>query len=96
MLLFVPAVFLAALLFDRGFGYLATVLSAVIATWIFIAPKWSVTIGANQWLPLPLRRDRLRNYSSYREPQAAPSAQFDWRGDQASLEKGCRVDVRLR
>ncbi len=52
LLLFVLAVFLAALLSDRGSGYLATVLSAVIAAWIFIAPKWSLGIGADQWLPL--------------------------------------------
>ncbi|AHG48851.1 hypothetical protein RLEG12_07905 (plasmid) [Rhizobium leguminosarum bv. trifolii CB782] len=51
LLLYVPAVFLAALI-DRGSGYLATVLSAVVAAWIFIAPQWSLAIGTDQWLPL--------------------------------------------
>jgi two-component sensor histidine kinase len=54
LLLFVPAVFLAALLFDRGSGFLATVLSAIIAAWIFIPPEWSLSIGADQWFAVVL------------------------------------------
>ncbi|MDQ0561966.1 two-component sensor histidine kinase [Rhizobium mesoamericanum] len=54
LLLFVPAVFLAALLFDRGSGFLATVLSAGLAAWIFIPPEWSLNIGADQWFAVVL------------------------------------------
>ena len=54
LLLFVPAVFLAALLFDRGSGLLATVLSAIIAAWIFIPPEWSLSVGADQWFAVVL------------------------------------------
>lgn len=45
LLLFIPAVFLCALLFDRGSGFLATILSALIAAYFFIDPIYSFRIG---------------------------------------------------
>ena len=45
LLLFVPAVFLCALLFDRGSGFFATVLSAAVAAYLFIDPIFSFAIG---------------------------------------------------
>lgn len=45
ILLFIPAVFLCALLFDRGSGFFATVLSATIAAYLFITPIFSFAIG---------------------------------------------------
>jgi K+-sensing histidine kinase KdpD len=41
VLLFIPAVFLSALLFDRGSGFFATVVSAVLAVYLFIDPVGS-------------------------------------------------------
>jgi two-component sensor histidine kinase len=52
VLLFVPAVFLCALLFDRGAGYAATILSAVIARIFFMEPGLSILPGSASWLPL--------------------------------------------
>jgi two-component sensor histidine kinase len=52
LLLFIPAVFLAALLFDRGSGFLATFLSAFITAIVFIEPRWSLMIDFRQWFPL--------------------------------------------
>jgi len=52
LLLFVPAVFLSALLFDRGSGFLATLLSALLAALVFIEPRWSLLIDPVNWFPL--------------------------------------------
>ena len=38
VLLFIPAVFLSALLFDRGSGFFATIVSALLALYLFIEP----------------------------------------------------------
>lgn len=51
LLLFIPAVFLAALLFDKGSGFLATLLSAIIAALIFIQPE-SLANDLRHWFPL--------------------------------------------
>lgn len=45
LLIFFPAVFLCALLFDRGSGFFATVLSALIAAYFFIEPYFSFRIS---------------------------------------------------
>lgn len=45
LLLFIPAVFLCALLFGRGSGFFATILSAAVAAYLFIAPRYSFNIG---------------------------------------------------
>src|SRR4051794_9756301 len=47
LLLFIPAVFLCSLLFDRGSGFFATLLSAAIAAYFFILPVHSFAIGAS-------------------------------------------------
>jgi two-component sensor histidine kinase len=39
LLLFFPSVFLCSLLFDRGSGFFATVFSAVVAAFFFVAPR---------------------------------------------------------
>jgi two-component sensor histidine kinase len=52
VLLFVPAVFLCALLFDRGAGYAATVVSAMIAWGFFMEPGRSILAGGVSWLPV--------------------------------------------
>lgn len=54
LLLFIPAVFLSALLFDRGSGFFATVVSAALAAYVFIPPQYSFAIGWSQVLPLAL------------------------------------------
>lgn len=46
LLLFIPAVLLCALMFDRGSGFFATILSAAVAAYLFIAPRFSFDIGA--------------------------------------------------
>jgi signal transduction histidine kinase len=51
-LLFIPAVFLYALLFDRGSAFFATLLSAAIAAYLFIAPLFSFNIGLHNALAL--------------------------------------------
>lgn len=45
LLIFFPAVFLCALLFDRGSGFFATLLSATVASYFFIEPYLSFSIG---------------------------------------------------
>lgn len=45
ILLFIPAVFLCALLFDQGSGFFATVTSALICAYFFIPPIFSFAIG---------------------------------------------------
>ncbi len=45
MVLFYPAVFLCALVFDRGSGFFATLLSALVAAYLFIDPAFSLRIG---------------------------------------------------
>jgi len=52
LLLFIPAVFLSALLFDRGSGFFATALSATIAAAYFIEPRGSVLVEARHWFPI--------------------------------------------
>lgn len=52
LLLFIPAVFLSALLFDRGSGFLATLLSAAAATIWFIDPRGSLLIETSHWFPI--------------------------------------------
>lgn len=54
LLLFIPAVFLVALLFDKGSGYFATVVSALLAAYFFIAPRNSLALGPTDYLPLAL------------------------------------------
>ena len=46
-LLFVPAVFLAALLFDAGTGLYATLLSAGLVLYFFVEPAGSVTLSSH-------------------------------------------------
>lgn len=45
-LLYIPAIFLVALMFDGGSGYLAVTLSAVISAYLFIEPRHSFWIGS--------------------------------------------------
>ncbi|MGN2246873.1 sensor histidine kinase [Frateuria sp. GZRR35] len=45
MLLFIPAIFLSALLFDHGTGFFATIVSALLAAYFFMAPIGSLAIG---------------------------------------------------
>jgi two-component system, sensor histidine kinase PdtaS len=52
LLLFIPAVFLCALLFDRGSAFFATLLSAAVAAYLFIAPVFSFNIGLRNALAL--------------------------------------------
>jgi two-component sensor histidine kinase len=52
LLLFVPAVFLCAVLFDKGSGFFATIFSAVVAAYYFIPPRSSFDIGWGQAAPL--------------------------------------------
>jgi len=52
LLLFMPAIFLCALLFDRGSGFLATVLSALTAAYLFMEPRFSFRISAQNLLAL--------------------------------------------
>ena len=54
VLLFIPAVFLASLLFDRGSGFFATIVSAAIAAYLFIAPVGSFDIDHREFVPLLL------------------------------------------
>jgi two-component sensor histidine kinase len=54
VLLFIPAVFLSALLFDNGAGYLATIVSALIAWGAFIDPAWSFAADRTPIIPLLL------------------------------------------
>lgn len=52
ILLFFPAVFLCALLFDNGAGYLATALSAAIAWAFFMSPAITTPAGGRTAVPL--------------------------------------------
>lgn len=52
LLLLIPAVFLSALLFDRGSGFLATLLSAVVAAAYFIEPTGSTFVEVRHWFPI--------------------------------------------
>ena len=54
VLLFIPAVFLSALLFDRGSGFFATVVSAVLAVYLFIEPEGSLLVDIRQAVPVSL------------------------------------------
>ena len=54
VLLFIPAVFMSALLFDRGSGFFATFLSAVLIAYFFMAPAYSFAIGWPAVVPLGL------------------------------------------
>ncbi|MGW8189695.1 DUF4118 domain-containing protein [Sphingomonas hankookensis] len=54
LLLFVPAVFLCALLFDRGSGFFATILSAAVSAYVFIEPYFSFAIGIQNFFALSL------------------------------------------
>ena len=52
LLLFIPAVFLCALLFDKGSGFFATLLSAAVAAYLFVDPVFSFRIGLHNTLAL--------------------------------------------
>jgi len=54
LLLFFPAVFLCALLFDKGSGFFATLLSAVVAVYLFMAPGFSFDGVSGQVVPLTI------------------------------------------
>lgn len=54
ILLFFPAVFLCALMFDRGSGFYATLLSAAIAAYVFIPPAFSFRIGVDSAIALAI------------------------------------------
>jgi two-component sensor histidine kinase len=51
-LLFIPAVFLSALLFDRGSGFFATALSTALAASFFMEPGGTLGDRAGQLVPL--------------------------------------------
>jgi len=52
LLLFFPPIFLSALMFDRGSGFFATLLSAIISAYIFFEPVFSFRIGLESGLVL--------------------------------------------
>lgn len=52
LLLFYPAVFLCSLLFDRGSGFFATILSALVAAYLFIEPTFSFAIDLQSTIAL--------------------------------------------
>jgi K+-sensing histidine kinase KdpD len=52
LLLFIPAIFLTALLFDKGSGFFATIVSTLLAAYFFIYPARSFTISPAEILPL--------------------------------------------
>ncbi len=54
LLLFIPAVFISALLFDKWAGILATVGSVLLAAYYFIPPLGSFALNADQVLSLVL------------------------------------------
>ncbi|MCW1432249.1 sensor histidine kinase [Novosphingobium sp. JCM 18896] len=54
LLLFIPAVFLCALLFDRGSGFYATVLSAAVSAYVFMEPRFSFAVGPRNWFAIAL------------------------------------------
>lgn len=49
-LLFLPAILLAATLFDRGSGILATLLSAMAVSYVYMPPHFSLVIGSRTQL----------------------------------------------
>jgi two-component system, sensor histidine kinase PdtaS len=51
-LLFIPAIFLSALLFDRGTGFFATILSVLLAQYFFIPPVYSFKVDQEHVLAL--------------------------------------------
>lgn len=44
-LLYIPAIFLVSLLFDRASGFIAVIFSCLAAAWLFIEPRGSFRIG---------------------------------------------------
>lgn len=52
LLLFIPAIFLCALLFDRGSGIVATAAAALLAAYGLIEPRNSLAIGWGATVPL--------------------------------------------
>jgi two-component sensor histidine kinase len=54
LLLFFPAIFLSALLFNRGSGYLATFLSTGLAIFYFVPPRGAFAVETSHILPLLL------------------------------------------
>lgn len=54
LLLFIPAIFFAALLFDKGSGFYATVLSTLLAAFFFIDPRYSFRVPGSDLLPLAI------------------------------------------
>lgn len=52
LLLFFPAVFLCSLLFNKGSGFLATGLSALLADYLFMAPQFSLAVSAGDAVAL--------------------------------------------
>lgn len=54
LLLFIPAVFLSALIFDRGSGYWATALSTVLASYFLMDPEESLGLSEEDVLPLAI------------------------------------------
>jgi two-component sensor histidine kinase len=53
-ILFIPAVFLSALLFDRAVGYWATALATLLAAGVFMQPYFSLIIQPDDTIPLVL------------------------------------------
>jgi two-component sensor histidine kinase len=54
VLLFIPAIFLAAFLFDKGCGFFASILSVLLAQYFFVPPLYSFAVDAEHILPLLL------------------------------------------
>ena len=54
LLLFIPAIFLCALLFGRGSGFFATILSAAIAAGLFMGTPFTFRVGVQNLLALAL------------------------------------------
>lgn len=52
LLLFFPAVFLCSLLFDQGSGFFATILSALVAAYLFMAPQFSFVVNQGDAIAL--------------------------------------------
>jgi len=52
LLIFVPAIFVAAIAFGGGSGFIATVLSAISVAYFFVPPHWSFDLRANDWAAL--------------------------------------------
>ncbi len=52
ILLFIPAIFLAAFLFDKGSGYFATIISTLLAAYFFIPPQRSFEVDPEHMFPL--------------------------------------------